>query len=88
MTTISEVNKYISEAKIPEKWKTKIFEAYCLGYKTVTLYGLRNWYEKYGERCLTRLYRHTGFKNNTVAVFEERYTGMELIGYKITIYFE
>jgi hypothetical protein len=86
--TVSEVHKGISEARIPVKYKTQIFEAYCLGWKTVTLFASRNWYATHGENSLRSLYRYTGFKSNTNAVFAELCTGMELVGYKIKIYFE
>ena len=52
------------------------------------LFAPSNWYNVYGEYVLTSLYRYTEFKNNVIEVFEETYVGMEIIGYKITIYFE
>ena len=86
--TISEIHKGISDARIPVKYKTQIFEAYCLGWKTVTLYSSKDWYDVYGENSLRSLYRYTGFKNDVNAVFAELCTGVELVGYKIKIYFE
>lgn len=86
--TVTEVHKGISEARIPVSYKTQIFEAYCLGWKTVTLFASRHWYEVYGENSLRSLYRYTGFTSDTNAVFAELRTGMELVGYKIKIHFE
>lgn len=86
--TVEEVYKKLSEAKIPISWKTSIYDAYCSGWKTVSLFAPRNWYNKYGECALTSLYRYTGFKNDTIEVVAETYAGMEIVGYKITIYFE
>lgn len=86
--TVSEVYKSISEARIPVSYKTQIFEAYCLGWKTVTLFASLDWHDVYGENVLRSLYRYTGFKSDTNAVFAELCTGMELVGYKIKIHFE
>lgn len=86
--TVDEVYKNLSEAKIPSRWKTSIYDAYCSGRKTTEFFVLQNWYNRYAECALSSLYRYTGFKNNITAVFTETYVGMEIIGYKITIYFE
>ena len=86
--TAEEVYKNLSEAKIPIRWKTSIYDAYCSGCKKTLLFAPSNWYNVYGEYVLTSLYRYTEFKNNVIEVFEETYVGMEIIGYKITIYFE
>ena len=86
--TVAEVYKGISDSRIPVSYKTQIFEAYCLGWKTVTLFASRDCYEMYIENSLRSLFRYTGFKSDTKAVFAETRTGMELVGYKIKIYFE
>lgn len=86
--TVEEVYKKLSEAKIPIRWKTIIYDAYCSGWKTVTLFAPQNWYNTYGEHALTSLYRYTGFKNDATELLENTYIGMKIIGYKITIYFE
>lgn len=86
--TVEELYKNLSEAKIPTRWKNSIYNAYCSGRKTILLFVSQNWYNKYGECALTSLYRYTEFKNKVIEVFDETYSGMEIIGYKITIYFE
>ena len=86
--TVDEVYKNLSEAKIPISWKTSIYDAYCSGWKTSTLFAPTNWYNRCGERAITSLYRYTGFKNNATALVDETYIGAKIIGYKITIYFE
>ena len=86
--TAAEVYKSISDSQIPVSYKTQIFEAYCLGWKTVTLFSSKDCYEMYIEKSLRSLYRYTGFKSDTNAVFAELRTGMELVGYKIKIHFE
>ena len=86
--TVDEVYKNLSEAKIPIRWKTSIHNAYCSGWKTVVLFAPQNWYNRYGERAITSLYRYTEFKSDITALFSETYVGMEIYGYKITIYLE
>lgn len=86
--TVDEVYKNLSEAKIPNFWKTSIYNAYCSGLKTSVVFVPTNWYNRCGERALTSLYRYTGFKNDTTTLFAEKYVGTVIIGYKITIYFE
>lgn len=86
--TVDEVFKNLSEAKIPIRWKTLIYDAYCSGWKTAVLFAPQNWFDRYGECALTSLYRYTGFKNDAVALVDETYVGVKIIGYKITIYLE
>lgn len=86
--TVDEVFKNLSEAKIPIRWKTSIHNGYCGGWKTVVLFAPPNWYNRYGERALTSLYRYTGFKNDVTVLADETSFGVKIIGYKITIYFE
>lgn len=84
--TVDEVYKNLSEAKIPDRWKTSIYNGYCGGWETAVLFAPTNWYDRYGERALTSLYRYTGFKNDITPLFAEKYHGTEITGYKITIY--
>lgn len=86
--TVNEVYKNLSEAKIPIRWKTSIYDAYCSGWKSVAFFVLTNWYDRYGECARTSLYRYTEFKSDVTVVTAETYFGEEIIGYKITIYFE
>lgn len=86
--TVDEVYKNLSEAKIPDRWKTSIYNGYCGGWKTVILFAPTNWYDRYGERVLTSLYTYTGFKNNVTALVSEKYFGPEITGYRIKIYLE
>ena len=86
--TVDEVQKSLSEAKIPDRWKTSIYNGYCGGWKTVVLFAPTNWFDRYGERALTSLYRYTGFKNEATALLDETYGGVKIIGYRIRIYLE
>ena len=86
--TVDEVQKNLSEAKIPIFWKTSIYNAYCSGCKTTVLFAPTNWYNRCSVGALTSLYRYTGFKNDATALVDETYIGAHIIGYKITIYLE
>jgi hypothetical protein len=86
--TVDEVQKNLSEAKIPDRWKTSIYNGYCGGWETVVLFAPTSWFDRYGERALTSLYRYTGFKNDVTALVSEKYVGPTITGYKITIYLE
>lgn len=86
--TADKVFKNLSEAKIPDRWRTSIYNGYCGGWITVVLFAPANWFDRYGECALTSLYTHTGFKNDVTALVSEKYAGPEITGYRIRIYLE